>query len=91
MIAGLYAWVHYIASHVVLWGTQAFCCIKTVGLREMRAFRVMPVAARRHAIVFPERVPEIIAVGKTADPGNFSDRSVRRAQKVCGVLKTDVR
>ena len=35
--------------------------------------------------------PEIIAVGKTADPGNFSDRSVRRAQKVRGVLKADVR
>ena len=50
-----------------------------------------PVGARRHAIVFPERVPEIIAVGKTANPGNFSDRSVRRAQKVRGVLKADVR
>ena len=50
-----------------------------------------PVGARRHAIVFPERVSEIIAVGKTADPGNFSDRSVRRAQKVRGVLKADVR
>ena len=67
----------YIASHEVLGGLRRF--VTSAGRR----------AATCHSVSGTR--PQIIAVGKTADPGNFSDRSVRRAQKVRGVLKADVR